>query len=214
MAERDHRHNGRQDDLTPNNNGSSSYLSALTPVDRINPPVASARHYMQNALPTIYQEDDFSMRFVTGFERTLDPILAILDSLHAVVDPNLAPKSALNLLSSWMGIELDESQPIEQHRLLVRNASVIWRGRGTARGLALSLGLTFPDLSFRIEDPGSAVWASNEEELGPQTQPSNRFDVFCEPAIDEKVKSRIVRHIEEFQPAHMSFRLHVNKESS
>ena len=42
----------------------------------------------------------------------LDPIVAILDGLPAHFDPDLAPRDILDLLAAWLGVDLDESQPI------------------------------------------------------------------------------------------------------
>ena len=56
------------------------------------------------------------MRFVGALETLLDPIVAMLDALPAHFDPDYAPRDVLDLLSAWLGVELDES----------------WRDRGTS----------------------------------------------------------------------------------
>ena len=47
------------------------------------PPVASSRAYLRDALPAVYQEGDFGMRFIGALESLLDPIVAVLDALPA-----------------------------------------------------------------------------------------------------------------------------------
>ena len=74
------------------------------------PPVASTRAYLRNGLPSLYQDGDFGMRFVGALEELLDPIVAILDSLHSHFDPNHAPPDILALLAAWLGVDLDETQ--------------------------------------------------------------------------------------------------------
>src|SRR5919205_3352093 len=73
------------------------------------PPVASTRAYLRGGLPALYQEGDFGMRFVGALESLLDPIVAILDALPAHFDPDHAPEDILELLSAWLGVDLDES---------------------------------------------------------------------------------------------------------
>ena len=50
------------------------------------------------------------MRFVGALEELLDPIVAVLDALPAHFDPDHAPRDILDLLASWLGVDLDESQ--------------------------------------------------------------------------------------------------------
>ena len=66
------------------------------------PQVASSRAYLRNGLPSLYQDGDFGMRFVGALEELLDPIVAILDSLHYHFDANHAPADILNLLAAWL----------------------------------------------------------------------------------------------------------------
>ena len=56
------------------------------------PGVASERRYLQRALPAVYQENDLGVRFVGALEPLLDPIVALLDSLHAHEQAELAPE--------------------------------------------------------------------------------------------------------------------------
>src|SRR5688500_18952468 len=86
------------------------------------PPVASSRAYLRAGLPAVYQEGDFGMRFIGALETLLDPIVAMLDALPAHFSADHAPGDVLDLLSAWLGVELDEAQTPAQRRELVRQA--------------------------------------------------------------------------------------------
>ena len=116
------------------------------------PPVASSRAYLRDALPAVYQEGDFGMRFIGALETLLDPIVAVLDALPAHFSADHAPRDVLDLLSAWLGVDLDESQTPAQRRAMVRQAAELGRRRGTRAGLELALSLAFPKLPLRVED--------------------------------------------------------------
>ena len=120
------------------------------------PEVASQRHLYRSALPAIYQDGDFGLRLLRGLEEVLDPIVALLDSLPAHADPDLAPQDVLELLAGWLGVELDESWPDERRREFIRQGPEFARRRGTTVGLELALGIAFPDVLLRVEDRGGS----------------------------------------------------------
>ena len=98
--------------------------------------------------------------------RVLDPIVAVLDALPEHFDPDYAPRHILNLLSAWLGVDLDESQPITVQRDTIRRAAELGRRRGTKGGLELALSLAFPDVPLRVEDDGGVVYSTNSRAGG------------------------------------------------
>ena len=66
------------------------------------PPSASSRAYLRNALPAIYQEGDFGLRWIGSLEFLLDPIVALLDSLPGHVSPEIAPRDMLRVIAAWI----------------------------------------------------------------------------------------------------------------
>jgi phage tail-like protein len=174
------------------------------PVDT--PPVASTRAYLRNGLPSLYQDGDFGMRFVGALEELLDPIVAVLDGLPAHFDPNHAPRDILELLSAWLGVDLDESQDIRHQREMVRRAAELGRRRGTVKGLELALALHFPELPLRVEDNGGVIYAGRP---AAADKPSASFVVYCDKAIEENVQAGIARCIEQYKPVHSTYRLRV-----
>jgi phage tail-like protein len=169
------------------------------------PAAASNRALLRGGLPAVYQDDDFGMRFVGALEQSLDPIVALLDALPAHFDPDFAPRDLLQLMAAWLGVELDESQPLRHQREMLRRAAELGRRRGTVRGLELALELSFPDLPLRVEDQGSVRIAPEPGEKAPP--PS--FVVYCDKAVPEPVQAAIARCIEHHKPVQATYRLRV-----
>jgi phage tail-like protein len=172
------------------------------------PPVATLRRLYRDRLPGIYhQNGDFGLRFVSGLEGVLDPIVALLDSLPAHFDPDLAPQDLLEVLAGWLGVELDESWPDERRRELVRRAGELSRLRGTRAGLELALSVAFPDLPLRVEDQGRVAFAADLSQLDRVEAPS--FVVYCDRPLEEDVLASVARVIERVKPVHVRYRLRV-----
>ena len=170
------------------------------------PPSASSRAYLRDGLPSLYSEGDFGMRFVGALESVLDPIVAVLDALPQHFDPDYAPRHILNLLSAWLGVTLDESQPIAVQRDTIRRAAELGRRRGTKGGLELALSLAFPGVPLRVEDEGGVIWANDGQSV--EAKPP-QFVVYCDKPVDEKTQAAIARCIEQFKPVHTAYRLRV-----
>jgi phage tail-like protein len=183
--------------------GFGTLLVQLSQGPKETPPVASNRAYLRNGLPAIYQDNDFGMRFIGSLEGLLDPIMAILDNLPAHFDPSYAPRDVLELLSGWLGVELDESQPIAARRETLRKAGELSRYRGTARGMQLALDLAFPGIPLRVEDQGQVLVKPGGE------VPPRQFIVYCDKPITEDQQARVARCIEQNKPVHTPYRLRV-----
>ena len=154
------------------------------------------------------------MRFVGALESVLDPIIAILDALPEHFDPDYAPRHILNLLSAWLGVDLDESQPITVQRDTIRRAAELGRRRGTKEydashmlsPMPLALSLAFPDVPLRVEDDGGVVYSTKGERVESKLP---QFVVYCDKPIDEKTQAAVARCIEQFKPVHTAYRLRV-----
>jgi phage tail-like protein len=170
------------------------------------PTPASSRRYLRGGLPALYQEEDFGMRLVAALEGVLDPVVAVLDSLPAHFDPELAPVDILDLAIAWLGLDHNEAQPTIQLRALVQRAAELGRLRGTHDGMALALELNFPELPLRIEDGGGVVWGT-EGELPEPEAPA--FVVYCDAPISQDEAASVARVIESAKPAHVGYRLRV-----
>jgi phage tail-like protein len=174
--------------------------------DHPTPTPAANRRYLRSGLPALYQEQDFAMRFISALEHVLDPIVALLDTLHAHFDPRLAPLDVLHLQTAWLGLEHDEAQPVDELRALVARAAELGRARGTRAGVELALALGFPDLPLRVEDEGRVAW-SLQGTLPEPAPPS--FTVFCDAPIPRERAAAVARVIEAVKPAHVHHRLRI-----
>lgn len=172
------------------------------------PAVASERKYLSRALPAIYQENDFGVRFVTALEPLLDPVVALLDSLPAHVDPELAPEDMLALLAHWLGLEMDEAWPIASKRDLVRRGDELARRHGTAAGLQLTLKIAFPEHPLRVEDGGTVTWAGKKESKKADRSGAG-FVVYCDAPLDEHELGAVSRLIEQVKPVNVTYKLRV-----
>ena len=170
------------------------------------PQVASSRAYLRGGLPAVYQEGDFGMRFIGALETLLDPIVAVLDALPAHFSADHAPRDILDLLSAWLGVDLDESQTPAQRREMVRKAAELGRRRGTRAGMELALSLAFPQLPLRVEDLGGVRTDPPE---GGMDAPAATFIVYCDTPIAEEVQAAVARCIEQYKPVGTTYRLRV-----
>lgn len=171
------------------------------------PDAASARRLLRGALPALYQDSDFAMRFVGAFEQTLDPVVGLLDSLAAHFDARTAPPDVLDLLIGWLGLEHDESSPATDRRGLVMASTQLGRLRGTRAGLELALKLAFPDVPFRVKDPGRAAAAVDPKDL---PEPGGReVVVLCDQALAPERQLAVARVIERVKPLGVTYKLRV-----
>ncbi len=188
--------------------GFGTLLSQVITGTQGTPETVSSRRYLRDALPALYREDDFGMRFVGALEEVLDPITAVLDALPFHFDPDHAPRDVLVGLSAWLGVELEEGQTVEQRRELVRRAAELGRRRGTVGGIELALRLGFPGISLRVQDDGGVVWSLEDE---PAEAPPQRFVVYCDDPVPEERQAAIARCIERVKPANVAYRLRVRQ---
>jgi phage tail-like protein len=172
------------------------------------PAVASQRRYLSRSLPAIYQENDFGVRFVTALEPLLDPVVALLDSLPAHVDPELAPEDLLALLAHWLGLEMDEAWPIASKRDLVRRGDELARRHGTAAGLELTLKIAFPQHPLRVEDSGTVTW-KGQKAAKKADRSGAGFVVYCDAPLDEHELGAVSRLIEQVKPVNVTYKLRV-----
>ncbi len=177
------------------------------------PGVASEREYLRRGLPAIYQENDFGVRFVGALEPLLDPIVALLDSLPAHVDPDLAPEDMLALLAQWLGLEVDEAWPVERKRELVRRGDELARRHGTRAGLELTLKIAFPQHPLRVEDSGTVTWAGKGS-TAKGDKAGAGFVVYCDAPLDEHELGAVSRLIEQVKPVNVTYKLRVKAAKS
>jgi phage tail-like protein len=118
-------------------------------------------------LPAVLQEDELLMRFTEAADGVLAPAVSTLDCLTAYVDPALAPADFLGWLAGWVGIELDETWPVERARAAVARAVGLHRARGTVDGLRGYLELITGG-EVEVSDTGGVTWSVTPvDDFGP-----------------------------------------------
>lgn len=161
-------------------------------------------------LPAVYQEDPFTRRFVAGFDEVLAPVLATLDCLVDYFDPYLAPPDFLEWLASWVGIELEESWPVERRRAVVATAVEMYRMRGTVGGLRENLRVLTGG-RVEIADSGGVGWSrSPGAEMPGEASP--RLAVRIRVHDPSTVPSDLVdQAVAAAKPAHVVHRVEVER---
>jgi phage tail-like protein len=165
-------------------------------------PGLATPHPIGEWLPALYQEDDFAQRFTGALDEVLAPVFAVLDCLDAYLDPWLAPPDFLDWLADWVALSIDEGWSTEQRRELVSQAVALHRGRGTAQGLAVHIGVVTGG-EVEIQDSGGCVWSDQPGGAVPGTANPRlhvRVRVADPAAVDQR---RLDALIAEVKPAHL-----------
>jgi phage tail-like protein len=185
--------------------------------------VAARGKYLKY-LPALYTEqDEFMGHFMMLFESFWRPIDRQIDDIHFYFDPRLAPPDLLPWLASWVDLTLDEQWPEEQRRLLLLSMVMLYRRRGTRRGLQDYLEI-YTGRKPQITEHGAHNFElSKSNRLGPsvalgkQNMP-HTFSVGLKlprAETDEKRQERrrkIQAIIESEKPAHTSYILNIEEE--
>ena len=166
-------------------------------------------------LPALYSESEFMGRFLLIFESILGPLESVIDNMAYYFDPGLCPEEMLPWLASWFGVEMDETLPVERRRELVKSANLLFRWRGTRRGLREYLRL-FTGVEPRITEDFGGIGLDGAYELGRNAVlgGGNRhvFTVTFEVDDPDTINTtRVRRIIETEKPAHAGYILRVER---
>lgn len=167
-------------------------------------------HPLGEALPTLFQEDGFTQRFMSAFDTMLAPIFATLDNLPAYLDPWLAPPDFLEWLGSWFGVALDDAWSVERRRAVLANAFEFYRMRGTARGLKAQVE-TLTGGTAEIIDTGGVATSTTAGEALPG---SPNFALMVRVAVDDPSAintTRLDALVAAAKPAHVTHKVQVVK---
>ena len=115
-------------------------------------------HPVGHTLPALYQEDEFTQRFVGGFDEVLAPLFTTLDCIDAYFDAQVAPADFLAWLAQWVGVALDENWSVERQRDLVAQMVELYGSRGTVAGLRELVRLS-TGVEPEILDSGGTAWS-------------------------------------------------------
>jgi phage tail-like protein len=167
-------------------------------------------HPLAATLPSLFQEDDFTRRFVSAFDDALAPIFTTLDNFTAYLDPWLAPADFLEWLGSWFGLTLDEGWSVERRRAVLANAFEFYRMRGTAKGLKSQVEI-FTGGAVDVIDTGGVTTSRTAGESLPG---SPNFAVLVRVTVDDPSTispARLDALVAAAKPAHVTHKVEVVK---
>ncbi|HET6296866.1 MAG TPA: phage tail protein I [Kribbella sp.] len=159
-------------------------------------------------LPALLQEDPLLMRFTEAIDEVLAPAISALDCLAAYVDPALAPPDYLGWLAGWVGIDLDETWPVELQRAEIARAVTLHRGRGTVDGLRQQLELVTGG-QVEVVDTGGISWSvepvdESDQQFAPKVTvvvSGSRVSLTAvEAAVDAAKPAHVVHEVRIEQP--------------
>jgi phage tail-like protein len=113
--------------------------------------------YRDRYLPELYRDSadataagpasgaDFLDRFLYLFESVLTPLEDEVAASWRLTSPNTAPAEALDWLAGWIGLSLEPGLEEHQRRRMIRQATGLYRRRGTLSGLAGMLDIVTDD---------------------------------------------------------------------
>lgn len=136
-------------------------------------------------LPVIFHDSDFLGRYLEIFETIWEALEQRQDYIHMYFDPRTAPEPMLAWLASWIDVSLNQHWPEPRRRELLKEATELYRWRGTRYGLTRMIevctGLT-PQIEniepfvFRVRvavPPDSTVAPAFIEELVRAHKPAH-----------------------------------------
>jgi phage tail-like protein len=169
--------------------------------------LASAAPLAQQ-LPAVFQEDEFTQRFLIGFDDALAPVLATLNDLPAYFDPALAPEDFVAWLAGWVGVTLDDAWTEHSRRAVVSEAIALHRRRGTAAGIAGAVSLAV-DGDVEIVDSGGSAWSRIPGAALPGEPTAT---VHVKVSVDDPVElslERLAALVAAVKPAHVAHTVEV-----
>jgi phage tail-like protein len=192
--------------------GGSSVIDIDEVVDRMMSEVTARRaaiegipisHPLMGMLPAIYHGDDFSGRWLRGFDEVLAPVTSTLDCFSAYLDPALTPEDVLHWIGSWLGADDLDDIPLPRRRSLVASVVSLYALRGTPQGLRELMELTLP-VSCEVIEGGGCVASLVPSGPLPGTEAAAFVVRVVEnqPLTDDQ-KRRATQLVEANRPAHL-----------
>jgi phage tail-like protein len=140
-------------------------------------PRRTSLEYLPRAFRADPDSTDFLERFLSIFDAERGTVTSELDRVAALFDPVAVPASEngrhdfLNWLAHWVGMAADEQLPVARRRRLVKEATELYRVRGTPEGVRRHVSL-FCGVEVRVlEHFKLRRWAvAGRGRLGDATQ--------------------------------------------
>ncbi|MFC6016054.1 phage tail protein [Plantactinospora solaniradicis] len=125
-------------------------------------------------LPRVLAADPVVHGFVSAFEEIADSVRDRIDSVEHQLDVGLASPEMLHFLASWLGLELEPTDPPEYQRELVREVGQLLGWRGTRYGIE---GLLTAATGSRVlVSDGGGVYGQHDDIPPPDPTVTVRLD--------------------------------------
>ena len=187
----------------------SSTLSRLSSQRKGVPGLASP-FPLRHQIPPMLQDDPAICSFLDGLDELIAPVISVLDSFDAYLDPQVAPVDMVRYMGGWVLASMDDVWTEETVRRDVSRAAYRAKWAGTERALRDRL-LPYEVRDLTVIDPGSTVVAT------AATDPESWQDVDelvvvlkVTPKVPGQAElDRVERIARTVVPAHVSVRVTV-----
>lgn len=183
--------------------------------------VKVAKTSLLRFLPSVYQPKEpgdrtFLRDFLWIIQHLYDGVSRRLDTMDELFNPYTTSRETLSWLASWFAISFDDSMSEGRRRRVLREATVLYRIRGTRQAIIRMVKL-FTDIDVEIEEnrwPYQGLRIGVNSAIGqdtmvlPEISMSHTFVVQVPMGYDEMDETTLVRlHqvIEAEKPANTNY---------
>lgn len=103
--------------------------------DRYGVPGLLSPFPLREQVPPMLQEDPFVEHFLDGLDEVIAPVISVLDSFDAYLDPRTAPLDMVRYMGTWVLASMDDLWTEDKLRRDVSTAAQRAKWAGTARAL-------------------------------------------------------------------------------
>ncbi len=160
---------------------------------------------LRTQMPGMLQDDPMVVQFVDALDEVIAPVISVLDSFDAYLDPHLAPVDMVRYMGEWVLASMDDVWTESTLRRDVSRASFRAKWAGTAAALSDRL-LPEEVSSMTITDSGTTMVSTEPTDPESWSEPSDMTVVVTvRPRTPGEAElERIARIARTVVPAHVS----------
>ncbi len=165
-------------------------------------------------LPEVYQQDKqssaFLERFLSIFESYLSDMEESIDNIHKSFEPDLNSGDSLRWISTWLGLELDNSWTDDQIKRLIKVSAELYKFKGTKTSIETILEIYLYEKPYIIEsfDIKKEEKQSDSDHNLYGDNPFTFYVLVSKLAASSKVKiANIMNILKLMKPAHTEAKL-------
>jgi len=111
---------------------------------------------LRTQIPPMLQEDPSIVAFLDGLDELIAPVISVLDSFDAYLDPQIAPLDMVRYMGGWVLASMDDVWTEEIVRRDVSRAAYRAKWAGTERALHDRL-VPYEVRDLTVVDPGGTM---------------------------------------------------------